>query len=314
MKRSFLLILIVAMFAITLAGCGSKTNTDTNEEEINTEVEGNEEEVTEIPEAETTPVEENTEVSESEISTENPAEVLENAEVEYIERDENAFVYKDRYLFTHVGYAGDYFDYYSYSQEEGFGRYCVHFVNPLDYRYPNVVGLNFILEGYEDELIFPMIESYGFYGNNRVGMDLDRYNADNIDITDAYLWVWDYEIVNEEDVLRNRDKDTIVNSMAEVSTCNCNYTSGDYYEFTDGETEARVIFKITGSVRSDIMGDEGYYIENYEAMTGYACYIENYETMTGYAMGYLQRNEIFDESRVLEVVKSFDFWDGYIPE
>ena len=113
---------------------------------------------------------------------------------------------------------------------------------------------------------------------------------------DYELKAWGCEVSGPEDALREFDKETIVSWDSSSST----YTEGDYYEFIDGDIEARVTFKISRTI-NDI------------EYTGYACYFENYETMTCYQTTYVERNDIFDDERALNVVNSIDFWDDYTP-
>ena len=113
---------------------------------------------------------------------------------------------------------------------------------------------------------------------------------------DYELRAWCFPIATQEDALRNFDKDTIVNWDANATI----YTENDYYDFTDGEKVARVIFKITRNI------DGIEYI-------GYACYFDNYETNVCYQITYLEKAEVFDDTHALNVVNSLDFWNDYTP-
>lgn len=260
-RRFYALMLVVAMLAMTLVGCGSDTTdttNTTNDVTVNTETEESGEDV--VVEPTEDPVVEPT----TELEVED--HVVEPTEEPTTEEE----FYSDSYQWTFPEGMDGFTDKFVLASDETMSFNCTHYVDT------NGNEMNF-----------------SWVGPTELGEQADAgettlflYGGDNYE-----LKAWGCEVSGPEDALREFDKETIVGWDSSSSI----YTEGDYYEFVDGDIDARVTFKISRTI-------------NDVEYTGYACYFENYETMTCYQITYVERNDIFDDERALSVVNSLDFW------
>ena len=104
------------------------------------------------------------------------------------------------------------------------------------------------------------------------------------------LAAWVDDLSDEADWAKNADKATIVSWVNTVK-----YTDGDFYETKEMENGYKVIFKVSN-----------------EEYTGYVCFIDDYERLEAHQFIYLEKTDIFDDERALDVVNSIFCVTDYI--
>ena len=232
-RRIFAFMLVVAMLAMTLVGCGSDTTdttNTTNETEVNTEVE---EEVVE-------PTEEPTTVPEVEEEVVEPTEEPTVVESETSETPE--FAYSHTWSFP--------------DNMDGFTRKYLNddltewSLNETHYVANDGTEMNFTWEG-------------------PAALGEDAWSGTSTlvlaDATRTYLtYAWSSALDNMDGAIKYYDKETIV-----TVDSNTVYNDGDYYELYDEETYDKVVFKVTRVVDNVEYIGYAVYMDNYNTMTTY---------------------------------------------
>ena len=106
----------------------------------------------------------------------------------------------------------------------------------------------------------------------------------------GFLYAWSSPLESIKGAMKYNNKEAIV-----TANLNSYYEDGDFYEFYDGETYGKAIFKITRSGRE-----------------GYAVYIDDYTTMTTYQFNYVET--YYDDERALKVANSIEPWHVTVAE
>lgn len=254
--------LVVAMLAMTLVGCGSDTTdttNTTNDATVNTEVEeSGDDVVTEVPTEEPT------------ITPE-----VEEPVVEPTEEPETP-----QYAYSHTWVFPD--------GLEGFTKkflnenYPEWSVNETHYVDTNGNEMNFEWEGPAD--------LGGNAGVNSGHPTLVLGNSTN----EYVFYAWTYGAVDEAKFAADLEftKETWVSFTAP----DVPYVENGYYDIQTSDTIIEVTFEVAN-----------------ETYKGYNYYIVDLNRGTCYQYMYLERIEIYDDVRVMNVINSIDFWD-YVPE
>ena len=293
-KRITSLILVVAMLAMTLVGCGSDTTDTTNTTnepniETNTEVDEPVEDVvtgvpTDVPTEEpieTPSVDEPTEdieveepIENSEVDAATDDEVVDDAKDDVVVEDSNEDEkYSDSYSWTFPEGMDGFTDKYVFNGNESWSLNFTHYVNN------DGKEMNFLWEG-------PTALGERATSN---GKALFLFGENN----NYHLCVWNgnYGEGDYENCI-NLSKETWT-SFAPVDIP---YVENGYYDVEVTDTTIEVTFKVLG------IGYEGY---NY--------YVLDTINEIGYQFAYLENIEIYDDTRAMNVINSISYWD-YIPE
>ena len=107
---------------------------------------------------------------------------------------------------------------------------------------------------------------------------------------DYRLVAWVDDLTDEADWAKNADKETIISWVNSVS-----YIDGEFYEEKETDEGYKVIFKVSN-----------------EEYTGYVCFIDDYERLEAHQFFYLEKTEIFDNERALNVVNSIFCITDYV--
>lgn len=266
-RRFYALMLVVAMVAMTLVGCGSKTPTNETQNEAQS-VEQQEpiEETTQEPIEETIP-------EPIEETIQEPIEETMPEPVPEEQEEVNGGTFSNSYGLNFSEGIQGFTDKYVYSNDETTALNLTHFVSA------NGNEINFMWEGPVE------IGEYSTESDDMLGL----FNK----ASDSYLMTWSneysYDTYSE---LLNLPEDTWKT-----------YAVGTGFEYKEDGfcvikygKELRATYQITGS-----------------GFDGFMLYLIDSVNEVYYVFVYVEKSEIFDFSRALEVVESIEYWD-YIPE
>ena len=257
-RRFYALMLVVAMLAMTLVGCGSDTSNTTNttnDVTVNTEVEESGDDVV---------VE----------STEDPVatpEVDEEVVVSTEESETPKFSYELTLAFP--------------DGMEGFTRKYLNeefedwSLNETHYVATNGTEMNFTWEG------------PATLGENATAGEssLYLYGEDNYN-----LRAWNGGELKLEELEECLAFEKSV--WTSLSGSDVSYPEDGYYNV---ERIDNIVY-VKYAVKTD-------------TMNGYSCFICNGDAGNYYMFTYLERNEIYDDTRAMNVVNSIAYWDNYTP-
>ena len=280
-KKIYTLMLVVAMLAMALVGCGSDTNgntdvesatntTDTtnttNDVTVNTEVEESGEDVVVEPTKE--PIVEPT----TEPEVEEPVvEPTTEPEVETTVENEEDDFYSDSYQWTFPSDMDGFTDKFVYASDETMSFNCTHYVDP------NGNEMNFSWVGPTE-----LGENAGFGSN---GTTLILKNSSGEYALRAFTTG---ELSPETyDEIKSYDKETIISFAAKDSP----YITDGYYDSNIGDTYMSFTFAVASDTQK-----------------GYNHYIMDREKGLCYQFVYLENNDIYDDTRTMNVINSLDFW------
>lgn len=245
-RRFFTLMLVVAMLAMTLVGCGETTDTtDTtnNDTNVETDVE------VDAP-TDDTVVEDTADVP---VVDDAKDEANSNDDVVNGEDDKPVYEYATTWEFP-IGMDGFTNKYLN----EEYPNWSVNYTHGVA---ANGNEMNFRWEG-----PIELGEIAGVNGNTIALSDSNN----NFEIS-----AWSFPISTNEEALSNYDKEEIISWNASVTP----YINGEYYEFIEEETTSRVIFKVTSNRNGVEYTGYACYVDNYETMVCYQMvYLENNET------------------------------------
>ena len=273
-KKIYAVMLVVAMLAMTLVGCGSDTTdttNTTNDVTVNTEVEESGEDVVVEPTEE--PIVEPT----TEPEVEDP--VVEPTEEPTIENGEDEF-YSDSYQWTFPESMDGFTDKFVYANDETMSFNCTHYVDP------NGNEINFTWVGPTE------LGSNASLGRNGKTLNLGNSSGEYAlrAFTTGELSPEDYE----ETI--NYSKETIIS----FASSDVSYIEDGYYNAIIEDNYLSYTFAVEG------VGDN-------VNCQGYCHFIMDFENDACYQFTYLEDTSIYDDQRALSVVNSLEYWD-YIPE
>jgi hypothetical protein len=257
MKRKFYaLMLVVAMLAMALVGCGSDTTdttNTTNDVTVNTEIE------------------ESGEVVEPEVEVDVPeTEVPEVETTEEPTTEEDDF-YADSYQWEFPEGMDGFTDKYVLASDETMSFNCTHYVDV------NGNEMNFSWVG-PTEL------------GEKAGVNSNTLNLK--EKSDTYeIRAWHSGSMRMEDIEPCLTADST--AWTNSTSAYCSLPENGYYNVEQVENTVIITYEL---------------IDNASGKMGYARFLANADVGEMYCFIYLETPEVFDNTRAMNVVESFDFW------
>jgi len=258
-RRIFAFMLVVAMLAMTLVGCGSDTTdttNTTNDVTVNTETEESGEDV--VVESTEDPVVEST----TEPEVEDP--VVEPTEEPTTEEE----FYSDSYQWTFPEGMDGFTDKFVLASDETMSFNCTHYVdtngNEMNFSWVGPTELGEKADAGETTLFL--------YGND--SFELRAWNGGELKLEEL-----------EECLALEK------NVWTSLSGSNVTYPENGYYNI---ERIDNIVY-VKYAVKTD-------------TMNGYSCFLCNGDVGNYYMFTYLERNEIYNDTRAMNVINSIEYW------